>query len=77
VDNSCLFKIVIYLCKVINNEKLNNMETFNNIDDLLNSESFNNFFDVETEKNEIENAGWDYETLNNFGKELSKKIEKK
>ena len=53
------------------------METFNNIDDLLNSESFNNFFDIEVEKTEIEKTGWDYETLINFGKELSKKIENK
>lgn len=28
MDNSCLFKIVIYICKVINNEKLNNMKGF-------------------------------------------------
>lgn len=26
MDNSCLFKIVMYICKVINNEKLNVMK---------------------------------------------------
>lgn len=27
MDNSCLFKIVMYICKVINNEKLKVMKT--------------------------------------------------
>ena len=34
MDNSCLFKIVMYICKVINNEKLNDMKTIK-LNDLL------------------------------------------
>jgi hypothetical protein len=34
-------------------------------------------FDFETEKKEIEQAGWNYNELRKFGHELSKKIEPK
>jgi hypothetical protein len=49
------------------------METLN---DILNSEEFNKMFDFETEKKEIESAGWNYQETINFGTELSKQIEK-
>jgi hypothetical protein len=45
------------------------METLNNI---LDSKEFNEMFDFETEKKEIELAGWSYEETLKFAKELSK-----
>lgn len=50
------------------------MET---LEQLLDSAEFNNFFNVEDEKKEIEQSGWTYEKLISFGKQLSKKIEKR
>jgi hypothetical protein len=50
------------------------------IDEILNSKEFNALFDFETEKKEIEKAGWNYNELRKFGKELAKvqkKINKK
>jgi hypothetical protein len=52
-------------------------ENFKTIDDILESEFFNQMFDFETEKKEIEQAGWNYNELRKFGLELSKKIEPK
>jgi hypothetical protein len=52
-------------------------ENFKTIDDILESEFFNQMFDFETEKKEIEQAGWNYNELRKFGQELSKKIEPK
>ena len=46
----------------------------NTIDDILNSEEFNMFFDVENEKKEIEKLGWNYEALISFGQQLAKQL---
>jgi len=48
-----------------------------NINDILESKEFNEMFDFETEKKEVKKSGWSYKELQKFGKELSKKIEKK
>ena len=48
-----------------------------NINDILNSKEFNEMFDFENEQKEIENAGWNLKECISFGKQLSKKIEKK
>jgi hypothetical protein len=50
------------------------MET---LEQLLDSAEFNIFFNAEEEKKEIEQAGWTYEEMTSFGKQLSKKIEKR
>ena len=47
------------------------METINQI---LESEEFNEMFDFEAEKKEIELAGWTLNELTSFGKQLSKQI---
>ena len=57
--------------------KIMTTENFKTIDDILESEFFNQMFDFETEKKEIEQAGWNYNELRKFGHELSKKIEPK
>ena len=57
-----------------NEQKQNKMET---LEQLLDSAEFNNFFNVEDEKKEIEQSGWTYEKIISFGKQLSKKIEKR
>jgi hypothetical protein len=44
------------------------------LNDILNSDSFNNLFDFEAEKKEIVEAGWTYKELQSFAKQLSKKI---
>ena len=53
------------------------MKTFESINDILDSEEFNNFFDFEAEKKEIEAAGWTHEEITSFGRQLAKKIYKK
>jgi hypothetical protein len=53
------------------------MTTINNINDILNSKEFNEMFDFEAEKKEITEAGWTYEEITSFGKQLAKKIDKK
>ena len=58
-------------------KKLNKMTTINNINDILNSKEFNEMFDFEAEKKEITDAGWTYEEITSFGKQLAKKIDKK
>jgi hypothetical protein len=52
-------------------------ENFKTIDDILESEFFNQMFDLENEIKEIEQAGWNYIELRKFGLELSKQIEPK
>jgi hypothetical protein len=47
------------------------------MDDILESDFFNQMFDLETEKKEIEQAGWNYSELRKFGLELSKQLEPK
>lgn len=47
------------------------------LDLILNSEDFNLMFDFESEKKEIESAGWTLNELTSFGKQLSKKLIKK
>ena len=77
--------IKLYFCNTIietatNNKlkiKIMTTENFKTIDDILESEFFNQMFDFETEKKEIEQAGWNYNELRKFGLELSKKIEPK
>jgi hypothetical protein len=77
--------IKLYFCNTIietatNNKlkiKIMTTENFKTIDDILESEFFNQMFDFETEKKEIEQAGWNYNELRKFGQELSKKIEPK
>jgi hypothetical protein len=49
------------------------MET---LEQILDSKEFNEMFDLETEKKEIESAGWNYEETSSFAKQLSKKLEK-
>lgn len=46
----------------------------NTIEDILNSEEFKIIMDVETEKNEIEKSGWNYESLILFGEQLAKQL---
>lgn len=53
-----------------------NTEKMETINDILDSKEFNEMFDFETEQKEIKEAGWTYEEIQKFGKELSKKIEK-
>jgi len=65
-------KEVLYL-NMSNDKKQQKMETIN---DILDSKEFNEMFDFETEQKEIKEAGWTYEEIQKFGKELSKKIEK-
>ena len=47
---------------------------FNTLDDILNSEEFNTLFDFEAEKKEIEEAGWTYTEILEFGKAIAKAI---
>lgn len=47
--------------------------SFNNIDDILNSTEFNEMFDFEAEKKEIEKAGWTMEEVKNFALSIKKK----
>lgn len=47
------------------------------INEILESKEFNAMFDFEAEQKEIESAGWTYEEIQNYGKQLAKKIEKK
>jgi len=47
------------------------METLNEI---LESKEFNEMFDFENEKKEVEAAGWNYAELVNFGQQLGKLI---
>jgi tRNA U34 5-methylaminomethyl-2-thiouridine-forming methyltransferase MnmC len=53
------------------------MKAIESINDILDSEEFNNFFDFEAEKKEIEAAGWSYEEITSFARQLAKKIDKK
>jgi len=47
------------------------------MDDILESDFFNQMFDLETEKKEIEQSGWNYSELRKFGLELSKQLKPK
>jgi|LakMenE18May11ns_1017448.scaffolds.fasta_scaffold5176355_1 hypothetical protein len=47
-----------------------------NLNDILNSAEFESMFKLETEKKELAEAGWKYEELRNFGKQIAKKIKK-
>lgn len=51
-----------------------NVKQQNELNDILDSELFNELFDFQTEKKEIEKSGWKYKELQNFGKQLAKKI---
>lgn len=44
------------------------------LNEILNSDLFNDLFDFEAEKKEIEEAGWAYKELQSFANQLSKKI---
>jgi hypothetical protein len=44
------------------------------IEDIFNSDLFNEIFDFETEKKEVEASGWNYSELTNFGEQLAKQI---
>jgi hypothetical protein len=44
------------------------------IEDILNSAEFNEMFDFESEKKEIELSGWNYSELMKFAKQLAKQI---
>jgi hypothetical protein len=46
----------------------------NTIEDIFNSEEFNMFFDIENDKKEVEESGWNYESLILFGQELAKQL---
>ena len=52
------------------------MITIKNLKDILNSEEFKKMFDFEAEKKEIEAAGWNYEELRSFGKQIAKQVNK-
>lgn len=47
-----------------------------NLNDILNSAEFETMFNLKTEKKELAEAGWNYEELRNFGKQIAKKIKK-
>jgi hypothetical protein len=57
-----------------NTQKHKAMNTLNSLEEILNSKEFNELFDWEAEKKEIESAGWNYKQTLNFGKQLGKKI---
>jgi hypothetical protein len=59
-----------------NTNKMTTLE-IKTMDDILESDFFNQMFDLETEKKEIEQAGWNYSELRKFGLELSKQLEPK
>jgi hypothetical protein len=61
----CHVKNYVHLCKVIKNEK--QMET---LEQLLDSKEFNEMFDFETEKKEIEESGWTYEEIKKFAESV-------
>jgi len=44
------------------------------LDKILDSEEFNAMYDFEAEKKEIEEAGWTYTELFEFGKAIAKAI---
>jgi hypothetical protein len=44
------------------------------LDSILDSKEFNSMFNIELEIQEINQAGWSYNELNYFGKQLAKKI---
>ena len=77
--------IKLYFCNTIietatsNKQKIKimkalNVKQQNELNNILDSDLFNELFDFETEKKEIEQAGWTYKELQNFGKQLAKKI---
>jgi hypothetical protein len=45
-----------------------------NLNELLDSKEFNEMFDFETEKKEVEQTGWNYSEMISFGEQLSKLI---
>jgi tRNA U34 5-methylaminomethyl-2-thiouridine-forming methyltransferase MnmC len=55
---------------------LKNTNKMKNLNDILNSAEFESMFKLETEKKELAEAGWNYEELRNFGKQIAKKIKK-
>jgi hypothetical protein len=68
-----LYRIVIYICKVNkaqNKKNINKMET---LDQILDSKEFNEMFDFEAEKREVEEAGWNYADLIKFAQFLATK----
>ena len=48
--------------------------TINNIDEILNSESFNTMFDFNAEITELNAVGWNYEMTAQFAKGMSKQL---
>ena len=66
----------MYICQTKHKGNMKATEK-NELDLILNSEDFNLMFDFETEKKEIESAGWTLNELTSFGKQLSKKLIKK
>lgn len=48
-----------------------------NINEILDSKEFNEMFDLEQERKEIEEAGWTYKEIEAFAKGMVKQIEKK
>ena len=47
-----------------------------NLDEILNSEEFNQMFDFESEKKEIESAGWNMKELIEFAKSITQSKKK-
>ena len=63
----------------LNTQKTNKMKNLTvkqeiELNEILNSDLFNDLFDFEAEKKEITEAGWNYIELKSFAKQLSKKI---
>lgn len=57
-----------------NNKKQNkNTNGMNTLDDILNSEEFNNMFDIEKEQEELKEAGWTYEEIKEVAKAATSK----
>jgi hypothetical protein len=55
-------------------KKIEIMKNLKNINDILDSEEFNQMFDLEAEKKEIEAAGWTMEEVQQFGNDMAKQI---
>jgi hypothetical protein len=48
------------------------MENFKNLDELLNSEEFNTFFNVEEEEKELKKEGWTLKEVREFAESMNK-----
>lgn len=70
--NACYIKKYYYICSV-NQLKQNKMENFKNLDELLNSEEFNTFFNVEEEEKELKKEGWTLKEVREFAESINKK----